>query len=171
MSTELSPETIKKIQEIATGLAKRYTFPNYDKDDIEQEAFIIGLESMARYDPDRPLENFLRVHMKNRLLNLRRDKYYRSENGNAEKIQQKKKKLLDASPFDNLSFAFSSLDPNNLESKELLEFIDKNLDSLYRADYLRFIDGKRLTKAKRLRLFNQLKDIMVEYYENGSPVE
>lgn len=165
----MSSDQTEKIREIARAAAKKYTFPNYDEDDIEQEAFIIGLEAMSRYDPDRPLENFLRVHIKNRLSNLRRDKYYRPDTGKAESIQKGKKKLLDASPLDDISYAFSVLDKDNLEDCELLEYIDSHLDATYRSDYLRFLDGQKLTKARRIKLFEQLKEIMVNYYgENGS---
>lgn len=164
----MSSDHTKKIIEIAKATAKKYTFPNYDEDDIEQEAFIIGLEAMSRYDPDRPLENFLRVHIRNRLSNLRRDRYYRPDTGKAESIQRSKKKLLDASPLDDFSYAFSVLDKDNLENRELLEYIDVHLNPSYRADYMRFLDGQKLTKARRTKLFEQLKEIMVNYYgENG----
>lgn len=164
----MSSEHTEKIREIAKAAAKKYVFPNYDEDDIEQEAFIIGLEAMSRYDPDRPLENFLRVHIKNRLLNLRRDKYYRPDSGKAEDVQKNKKKLLDATPFDEFEYAFSVLDSDNLEHKELLEMIDEKLESVFRADYLRFLDGQKLTKVRKTKLFEKLKEIMVNYYEDGS---
>jgi len=168
MSSEITPEIVEKIRQISSHLANKYVFPNYDREDIEQEAFIIGLEAMSRYDASRPLENFLRVHMKNRLSNLRRDKYYRPDTGKAEQIQKGKKKLLDACPFDELSNVFAMMDASTLDSKELLEYIAANLDAIYRADYLRFIDGQKLTKVKRSKLFEQLKRIMVKYYEDGS---
>lgn len=152
-------------------MAKKYTFPNYDEEDIAQEAFIIGLEAMERYDPDRPLENFLRVHIRNRLSNFRRDKYYRPDSGKAEQIQKSKKKLMDASPFEELSHAFAVMDKDDVSGKELLDFIDSRLAAVFRADYLRFLDGGRLTKAKRAKLFEQLKEIMVIYYEDGPSLE
>jgi len=165
----MSSDHTEKIREIAKATAKKFVFPNYDEDDIEQEAFIIGLEAMSRYDPERPLENFLRVHIKNRLSNLRRDKYYRPDTGKAETIQKGKKKLLDAAPFDELAHAFSIFDRDSLECKELLSYIDERLDSSLRADYLRFLDNQRLTKARKTKLFLELKTIMVDYYgENGA---
>lgn len=165
----MSSDQTEKIREIAKATAKKFVFPNYDEDDIEQEAFIIGLEAMSRYDPERPLENFLRVHIKNRLSNLRRDKYYRPDTGKAETIQQGKKKLLDAAPFNELEYAFSVFDRDSLECKELMEYIDARLDASLRADYLRFLDGQRLTKVRKGKLFLELRSIMVDYYgEDGS---
>lgn len=167
MSSELSPETTEKIREIAKSLSRKYTFPNYEAEDIEQEAFIFGLEGMGKYDGKRPLENFLRVHIRNRLSNLRRNKYYRPDSGNAETIQKGKKKLLDASPFEELSNVFAVMDVSELDNRELLEYIDEKLNPVYRADYLRFLGSQKLTKAKRNKLFEQLKGIMVKYYEDG----
>jgi hypothetical protein len=37
------------------------------------------MDAMDRYDESRPLENFLAVHVKNRLNNFKRDKYYRQQ--------------------------------------------------------------------------------------------
>ena len=85
-------QVITTINTVSSRLANKYTFPNYETEDIEQEAFIIGMEAMDRYDEKRPLENFLSVHIKNRLSNFRRDHYYRPDDGKAEEIQKNKKR-------------------------------------------------------------------------------
>ena len=87
-------QVVSTISKISSRLASKYTFPNYEADDISQEAFIIGMEALDRYDGVRPLENFLSIHIKNRLNNFKRDNYYRQDEGKAEEIQQGKKKLL-----------------------------------------------------------------------------
>ena len=47
-------QVILVIQKVAKRLSNKYTFPNFDEDDIEQEAFIIGMEAMERYDSSPP---------------------------------------------------------------------------------------------------------------------
>jgi DNA-directed RNA polymerase specialized sigma24 family protein len=70
-------EIIKIIDKIANKLSYKFTFGCYTREDIEQEARIIALEGLDAYNPDMPLENFLWVHVKNRLCNLKRKKYIR----------------------------------------------------------------------------------------------
>lgn len=160
---KVSIEKTQIIMKIAAEMAGRHTFPNYDRDDIEQEAFIIGLEALSRYDEARPLENFLRVHMRNRLSNLRRDKYYRPDEGRAEEIQKGKKKLLDAGSFDGIEDYLSCMDRNAVEDAEVLDFIDERLPKAMRANYLRFTQGGRLTKSNKIKLLTVLREILEEY--------
>lgn len=158
-------QVIKTIRTVSLRLANKYTFPNYDAEDIQQEAFIIGMEAMNRYDEKRPLENFLSVHIKNRLSNFKRDHYYRPDDGKAEEIQRGKKKLLDAAPVDdirNLLVNFESSD--SLEERELLEYIDAHLPVNMRGDYLRFLNDQALTKTKKNKLLGVLKEIMERFY-------
>jgi DNA-directed RNA polymerase specialized sigma24 family protein len=146
-------------------LATKFTFPNYEADDITQEAFIIGMEAMNRYDEMRPLENFLSVHIKNRLKNFKRDNYYRPDEGKAEKIQQGKKKLLDAQSVDTMrEFLISSEVSDNLEQRELVEYIDINLPAQMRSDYLRFMNDQPLSKTKKANLIAELKIILENFY-------
>lgn len=58
-------------------LAKKFRFSYYDEDDIGQEAFIMAMEAIERWDRIRPLGGFLYVHIYKRLCNLKRAKYER----------------------------------------------------------------------------------------------
>jgi len=78
------------VQKIARRISHRYVFTSYEPCDIEQEAFLIAVEGLERYDSSKPLENFLYVHINNRLKNLKRKVYYRIETGEAQKIQDVK---------------------------------------------------------------------------------
>lgn len=158
-------QVITTISRISSRLANKYTFPNYEADDIEQEAFIIGMEAMSRYDENRPLENFLSIHIKNRLSNFRRDKYYRPDDGKAEQIQQGKKRLLDATPVDNIKNLLISAEcSDSLEERELLSYIDNHLPANMRSDYLRFLNDQVLTKTKKTKLLEVLKEILEKFY-------
>lgn len=158
-------QVIAIIYKISSRLASKFTFPNVDEDDIQQEAFIIAMDAMDRYDEGRPLENFLSIHIKNRLMNFKRDHYYRPDEGKAEKIQQGKKKLLDAQPVDNITNSLLDTEASNsLDSRELLEYIDRNLPSNMRGDYLRFRNDQSLTKTKRAKLLQELRAIVENFY-------
>ena len=66
-------EVVDTINKVVSRYAHRFRFGYYDADDIKQEAFIIAMEALDRYDNDGPLESFLAVHVKNRLSNFKRD--------------------------------------------------------------------------------------------------
>ena len=161
-------QVISTITRVSTRLASKYTFPNYEEEDIAQEAFIIGMEAMNRYDEVRPLENFLSIHIKNRLKNFKRDNYYRPDEGKAEQIQQGKKKLLDAGSIEDIRFYITtSAQSDSLEQRELVEYIDLHLPASLRADLLRFKNDQSLTKTKKANLLNELRVIMELFHEEG----
>jgi len=66
------------IAKISKSLSYKFRFGFYDNLDIEQESFILAMDALDRYDGKRPLENFLRVHIKNRLCNYKRDNFQRT---------------------------------------------------------------------------------------------
>jgi len=158
-------QVILTISKISSRLANKFTFANYEEEDIAQEAFIIGMDAMDRYDEKRPLENFLSVHIKNRLMNFKRDNYYRPDEGKAEQIQQGKKKLLEAQSVDTIqNFLTVAESSCSLESRELLEYIDNHLPANMRSDYLRFRNEQSLTKTKKAKLVEELRAIMERFY-------
>ena len=61
-------EVVDMITKVSERLSNKFTFAFYTTEDIRQEAFIIGMEALERYDESKPLENFLFVHMANRIL-------------------------------------------------------------------------------------------------------
>ena len=69
-------EVVDQIEKVCNRIAPRYTFYGYALDDIKQEAFIICMEALNRYDNSRPLENFLSVNLSNRLKNFVRDNHF-----------------------------------------------------------------------------------------------
>jgi len=69
-------QLMKSIETVVNRIAPKYTFNGYDVDDIKQESFLICVDALDRYDENRPLENFLSVHLSNRLKNFVRDNFY-----------------------------------------------------------------------------------------------
>lgn len=71
-------EVIQSINNIANGLAYKFKFGYHDIEDMKQEARIECIKAMDKYDANKgKLETFLWTHVKNRLSNLKRNKYER----------------------------------------------------------------------------------------------
>lgn len=60
-------------------LARKFIFGNREENDIYQEAFIIAMQGLEKFDGKRPLANFLYIHIRNRLCNYKRKHYMRKE--------------------------------------------------------------------------------------------
>lgn len=70
-------QVLSVINNISGKLAKKFQFAYYTEEDIRQEIVYAAIKGLEDYDNVRPLENFLYVHVRNRLLNLKRDKFKR----------------------------------------------------------------------------------------------
>lgn len=167
-------------------LAQTFSFGYFDSDDIRQEAYIFGLEALPRYDPSRPLENFLYSHIKNRLINFKRDKYHRTDppckicaehgkhpDGSVctkyaawKKRNSSKQNLMRPLDIQNLSdeneksvrHSHNIIDEATLT--EARDLIDKNLSVELRSIYLRIKAGESVPKAKRVKLEIALRDLI-----------
>lgn len=69
------------VEEISTHVSKNLVFGYHSIEDMRQHAAIEALEVLrtSKYDASRPLENFLQVHIRNRLLNFKRKHFMRCE--------------------------------------------------------------------------------------------
>ena len=98
-------EVLDVINKICDRYAYKFQFGYFTPDDIRQEAFIIAMDALERYDESRPLENFLAVHVKNRLNNFKRDRYYRQQkikDNNLDQLNNSKKFLMDTLDITNI---------------------------------------------------------------------
>lgn len=73
-TAHITDEVLLAIERIVNILAPNFKFGCYELDDIKQQGRIFALEGLRRYDAKRPLPNFLYSHVRNRLINFRRDK-------------------------------------------------------------------------------------------------
>ena len=48
-------EVVDIITKVSERLSNKFTFAFYTTEDIRQEAFIIGMEALERYDESKPL--------------------------------------------------------------------------------------------------------------------
>lgn len=70
-------ELVQVVSKIAKRLARLYKFGYHEVEDLIQECYIMALGALDKYDSSRPLSNFLAIHLRNRLNNLKRDKFQR----------------------------------------------------------------------------------------------
>lgn len=147
-------QLMKQIEVVINRIAPRYTFSTYDIDDIKQEAFIICMDALDRYDQKRPLENFLSVHLSNRLKNFVRDNYF-------SKDEEEKKKVLKPEYLSNNDDVQYDADyDHRIEGKNVKFIIDKYLPSQYRADYLKMINDVYIPKKRREDLVSLIKELV-----------
>jgi hypothetical protein len=152
---------IETISSIAKKISHKYVFASYQAEDIEQEAFLIGMECLERYDQVRPLENFLYTHMNNRLKNFKRDNYYRHDHGNAQKAQDRKKSILEPLSFEYLYTLHDKEEVvNQAHYKEMLDLIDEKLPSCMRKDYLKLKSNSFLLKKRKSDIISVIRDIL-----------
>ena len=150
-------QVIDQINIVVNRMSARYTFHGYDVEDIKQEAFIICMDALNRYDQKRPLENFLAVHLSNRLKNFVRDNFY-------VKGEEEKKRVLKPSSLSNedLILTDEPLYDNSIDAKNIQNIIDNKLSSEYRADYLKIINDVYVPKKRREEIIAIIKELLDE---------
>lgn len=158
---------------VISKIAHKYVFVSYDVDDIEQEAFLIAVNSLKNYDPSKSLENFLYVHLNNRLKNFKRDNYYRYEVGVAQKIQDTKKNILEPIDIgDLLHVAIGDSVHDEVHAGEIVKIIDERLPADMRGDYLKIKNKGKITKSRRNKVLKKIREILDEDYNyKGDDVE
>ena len=162
-------QVLNTINKIARKLAPKYVFASYDVDDIQQEAFLMGIEALDRFDTNKPLENFLYTRINNRLKNFKRDNYYRFDHGNAQKIQDRKRSLLEPIDIHSLySIATRDETVDQAHLEEILTLIDRKLPAHLRGDYLKLRSNSSLPKSRKANITEVIKRIIEgEYDEEG----
>jgi len=154
-------EVSETISKVARRLAPKFTFGPYDVEDIFQEAFIIGIEGLDKYDEARPLSNFMFTHISNRLKNFKRDNYYRLDIGAAHNIQTRKKNINEALDINSIhSICTADTTTNDAHITEILAIIDEKLPAEYRRDYLKLKANSPMPKSRKALILKILKEIL-----------
>ena len=150
-------QVVDQINVVVNRMSALYTFHGYDIEDIKQEAFIICMDALDRYDQKRPLENFLAVHLSNRLKNFVRDNFY-------VKGEDDKKRVLKPSSLSNedLILTEEPVYDNNIDAKNMQLIIDRKLPPEYRADYLKIINDVYVPKKRREEIIAIIMELLDE---------
>lgn len=190
-------EVINTIIDIAKKVAPKFEFPGWSREDLEQEAFIIAMDGLERYEPDKPLANFLFIHIKNRLGHVKRKHYIRIDkpclncplNAYIKKEEKctayerfidcdiyskwaarndKKKNL--ARPLDIVEYDYAdgfNAPEDKLNYKNMITLIDSNISIENRASWLKSKHGIKLSKADRISLKDEIVQIFEEHGLDG----
>ena len=189
------------IDKVVKRLAGRFRFGYHEIDDIEQEARLIALKGMENYDRSRPLENFLGVHVKNRLCTFKRDNFLRP-NGPCDKCDYydhvccKYEYPEECAAYEqwqaknqaklNLIYPieFSCVDDHNeremrnnvfadqhVISGELESILNLHVPIEHRHNYLRLRYGYRVPSQYKLPLLQLIREIIDEHYISKEKVE
>lgn len=152
---------LEAFNNVIVKIAHKYTFTSYETEDIEQEAFLIALGALKDFDTSRSLDNFLYIHLSNRLKNFKRDNYYRYEVGAAHKIQETKKNILEPIDIHEL-FHIATLDniSDDAHLSELMSIIDIHLPANMRSDYLKMKNRGKITKARKNKVIKKIQEII-----------
>ena len=153
---------LNMIQTIAKRLATKYVFGYFDVKDIEQEAIIFGLEAYERWDQTRPLENFISVHMSNRLKNFKRDNFFRlgleESSQKRQKSNETKRNLMRPISIQPLSL----FTEESIDNQDSVDFLLSKMSPLIKNDFLRMSNGVVITKGRRQAVIDSVKEILGE---------
>lgn len=158
-SNMTEPEVTEIILRVCERTAPKYTFHGYDRHDMTQEAIIICIDALNRYDEQRPLENFLAVNLSNRLKNFVRDKHFVSiSDQNRAKVYQPAQLQNDNSIQNWIETKLYWLD--KIDRKAIFKIIDRELPASMRLDYLKMQNDIYIPKARREEIINETQEIL-----------
>lgn len=182
-------EVLAAIEKAVGILGPSFVFGFFDVEDVRQQGRLYALEVLERecYDPARPLENFLYSHVRNRLINFRRDKLRRNDppcrrchagdpcGPDGEPCaryagwagrNRSKSNLMRPLGLDRVAdegerrTRVGSVAEGEAEVAELLKRIDEGLPAELRASYLQMRAGVAVPKARRLVVEAAVKEII-----------
>lgn len=171
------------IEKAVGRLAPAFSFGYFTPEDIRQEGYVLACEVLAteKFDPARPLDSFLFIHIRNRLSNLKRRVMRRNDppcrkcaagnhcrpDGPCKKYREwhdrnNAKSCLAGAGIESAAEDQGSVESpeSQVELAEILEKIDSNLPIGMRADYLRMRAGEKLTNVRRSEIEEVLKEML-----------
>ena len=151
-----SDQITETILLVVNRMSHKYTFNGYEVDDIKQEAWIICNEALQRYDGKRPLENFLAVHLSNRLKNFVRDNYWDSDTDRGRVCTP-------AQLSGDVNVIGLTRDLHSeMSNHEMVNVVDSKLPATYRGDYLKIINDVYVPKKQREEVVSKISGILKE---------
>lgn len=149
-------EQMTTINKISKYLSNYYTFPGFDKKDIEQEANLIGLSIVHKFKEGKgTLENFLFVAIRNRLLSLRAKHY--DDPKIDSKYGEDKKNIVG---FTSESSEEAYLHPfYNQEIEEIAELVSRYIHPRHKRDYAKIKEGIYIGTKKRKQILEEVNRI------------
>ena len=157
-------QVVDQIMIVVDRIAPRYIFYGYTVDDLKQEAFIICMDALNRFDSTRKLENFLSVNLSNRLKNFVRDNHF-TTNDSSDRINILRPAQLENE--ESLEEEFLDDDGYNFDIKIMIGIINRDLPPSMRMDYLKIINDVYVSIARKEHIKATVKAILEDngFYE------
>ena len=176
MKNESNEDTLIRV---AGEVASKYFIPGYEFSDRQNEAVILGMEIIKKYDSSKgKLENFLRVSLNHAFQNLVKSKTTEKKpcgcpDGSYCKrcsYRESKFRVLSTKQFPE-DIELSSRHNSIRESfVDLLPFIDQKLPLSMRTDWRKILDETHVVKSRKAEIFEEIRAIVKEF-ENQSVKE
>lgn len=169
---------------VASNLAQTFKFGYYTYQDIKQEAHILCIKALPRWDKTRSLYTFLYSHVRNRLCNLKRDNYERREPPcltcpinayhdcrclehenmmdcswyNKWYVRNSAKRtLMTPSNLDNLYNCEPHSDfESKLEDQEFLDYVERELAEPFATNFKKLRRGEDISENERSELMEKV---------------
>jgi RNA polymerase sigma factor (sigma-70 family) len=136
------------IMDIADAASSSYSSFSLEKEDLQQEVFLFCVSALERYDGRGPLENFLRKHAKNQILNLIR-------------YNKRRKIINETVDVDALREVLSYEPKDVLEERELLSIIEDELSINERKILMKMLDGIPVVNSRRTYVREKVREIII----------
>lgn len=186
-------EVLDIFNKVITKIAFKFKFGVNDMDDMCQQARLFAIEGLEKYNGKHPLENFLAIHVRNRLYNYKRDNYFRLSTpcercpykafikpDKCKKYEDRmdcelyrgwqerntiRKNLTNSLEYTQVSVSeqslgFSDSPVSKINTKEILDLIDRELPIHLRKFYLMQLSGNRLAKKDKMLLDEEIIKII-----------
>jgi DNA-directed RNA polymerase specialized sigma24 family protein len=158
----VTQDQIETIQKVANKVARKYVFGFHDLDDIKQEAMIIGLHAVEKiWDGIRPLENFLSVHIPNRLKNFKRKNYFRLDipQDNQRRLlrNETKRNLMEPTQLFDFDLMTSHSILDKLGDEEMLASMELLMPPFLKSDLRRIQNNVTISKKRKLEVLQYVK--------------
>lgn len=159
-------EVLSIIEELSTVYANKYAFSYYSVDDLRQECFIMAVEGLHKYNGEFALRNFLSVHLRNRILNLKRKILKRTEK-ESTRFDQAKTLIVSPINIDDVSSdteaSLQTEQKSNLYYEEMVNILNNELPPDYRLYLLKLYSGQKISKFHKDRLKTMAQEILTKY--------
>lgn len=160
----MTPDQMQIVERVVNRVYHKYIFGFYEPEDIKQEAFIFAIEAMDRYDGERPLENFLTVHVANRLKNFKRNNYYRlgvtQDNAKRYNSNESKKKLMEPAELFDFDYAENEDLFEKMHNKDIMAKLMDAMPPIIKSDFQRLANGVKITKTRKANVFSFVKELL-----------
>lgn len=188
----MDDKTFKLIEKIANEHSNK-VFGYLDKEDLKNEIWVICLEKIDTYDISKGnLENYLRVLVKNRMINKFKDitksvrppcprcpfydpgnspsdcKEYGNDRHKCSKWRnyilsvESRNSLLNAME-EQIDRENESCIINNAMGRELIELAESGLVPRLYKDLVNIMNGNKVSKQRKIRLYSELKKLLISY--------